>query len=206
LSLSAPTYLRDIGPIALLQVQPEALTGERNRVGYYDPTPLLVVPELLISAEGIIGITAEGREVLDVHHTAHRRSANSGGVNGISLGVSSHYRALRERFGEQITDGIAGENIIVAYDGILTPAEAKPGLAIQSSASGDFASLINVLVATPCIEFTQFAANAGRPMALADLKAALQFLNHGRRGFYATLAGAETVRIRTGDRVFVVDA
>src|SRR5262249_26098605 len=110
--------MRAIGQIARLQVQQSSLKVEEWGQVYYDPAPLLVVELLQLSPEGVIGITADGRRVVDVHHMRHPTSHNSRGVNGVSLGFTSHYVAMRQAFGEHLLDGMAGENILVSASSI----------------------------------------------------------------------------------------
>jgi len=200
--------MQEIGRITLLQVQKSKLVIEdlHQVYDYYDPTPLLVVESLQLSPEGVIGITADGGKVMDVHHMHHPHSCNIKGSNGVSLGFTSHYASMRKAFGEHLVDGVAGENIIVAADAILTLADLGKRLVIQTQSAGQSVYLTRLKVATPCIEFSQFAANAGMPMPAQQLKATLQFLNEGRRGFYAIVAASnDDTTIRVGDRVLADD-
>ncbi len=41
------------------------------------------------------------------------------------------------------------------------------------------------------------------PGTTADLKSALQFLNHGTRGYYCQLVGATEAVVRTADLVYL---
>ena len=108
--------MRTIGTVTRLQIQRSTLkTGDKpNRV--YDPTPLLSVPILRVSPDGVLGGGSGGAWIVDVHHQAHPHTKNEDGLHGVSLGFTSHYAAMRERFGERLTVGCAGENIIAAAD------------------------------------------------------------------------------------------
>ena len=196
--------MQEIGRIAFLQVQRSALVIEdRHQAYYYDPTPLLVVESLQLTPEGVIGRTADGSRVMDVHHMHHPDSHNNKGLNGVSLGFTSHYASMRQAFGNHLVDGSAGENIIIEAETILTLGDLGKRLVIQTQCTGQKIYLTRLKVATPCVEFSQFAANGGMPMAAEQLKATLQFLNKGRRGFYATVAASnEEMCIGIGDRVF----
>jgi hypothetical protein len=124
------------------------------------------------------------------------------GVNGISIGFTSHYREMRERCGPHLSDGIAGENILVESDRSFALADLGQRLVIQT-ATGALVHLAELVVAAPCNEFSQFAANQAERLPPEALKATLQFLNDGRRGFYATLASApDGAVVRAGDLVF----
>ena len=198
-----PENMRAIGQIKQVQVQPESLSIEQGQESYYDPTPLLVVEQVRLFPGGIVGVTTTGKHVMDVHHIDHLDSRNSRGSNGVSLGFSSHYCSMRARFGERLVDGCAGENILIEAAEIVTLPEIEHGLAIQSAATGEFVYLKHLKIARPCMEFSQFAANEGRPLPAAELKATLQFLDNGLRGFYATVANDEgKIAIRAGDTVY----
>ena len=169
-------------------MQRSSLKAGQKPESSYDPTPLLVVERLRLSSRGVIGITAEGREIIDVHHADHPQSKNRED-NGVSIGFSSHYESIRTQYGEHLWDGCAGENILVEVETgrIFTQPDLGSSIAILSQATGQFVSLTDLQIAAPCVEFSRFAANFGMPLPPDQQKAALQFLDEGRRGFYATL-------------------
>ena len=198
--------MHEIGRIKQVQIQRSSLKRGERLSRYYDPTPLLVVESLELTPDGVFGITINGKQVMDVHHINHPISRNHNGINGVSLGFTSHYKAIRNQFGEHLVDGCAGENILIETDAIITLPDLGNRIAIQSKEIRVFVHLINFKVAAPCVEFSQFAANHGMPLAAEPLKAALQSLNDGIRGFYATVIDQETLMlVKAGDRVFVVD-
>ncbi|MDQ2715730.1 MAG: hypothetical protein M3Z08_12550 [Chloroflexota bacterium] len=200
-----PENMRAIGRIVSVQVQPTSLKYKHDSVGYYDPTPLLVVQSLRLSNKGVIGVTADARSIMDIHHVEHPQSGNSRGANGVSIGFTSHYQAMRARFGERLVNGCAGENILVETEGIMTLTDLGSAVAIQVCGNGQLAYLTRLKVAAPCVEFSHFAANAGTQLPAAELKETLQFLHNGLRGFYATLTGEQgEISVRAGDEVFVV--
>lgn len=194
----------EIGQVKLVQVQRASLKfGERpNR--YYDPSPLLVVERLLASAEGAVGVTADGKTVVDVHHTGHPDSKNIKGANGLSIGFTGHYRQMRARYGGHVLDGCAGENIVVEADQRFGLDDLGRQLAIQSSATGQIVYFTQLLVAAPCVEFSHFCNRVSSPLSAEQLKATLQFLDDGIRGFYASVDGQSQAAIRAGDKVFIV--
>ncbi len=198
--------MHEIGRITLLQVQRSSLKlGERLET-YYDPTPLLSVGSLRLTPRGVFGIAENGSEVMDLHHIHHPDTHNIRGVNGISIGFTSHYQSMRESYGEHLADGIAGENILIEADSIVALNDLGSRLAIALQETGQFVYLTKLKVAAPCVEFSQFAANHGKPLPPAQLKATLQFLNDGRRGFYATIEDApHELIVHVGDKVFVVN-
>jgi hypothetical protein len=67
--------MREIGRIKLVQVQRASLKAGERPYRYFDPTPLLVVDGLLLSPGGVVGLTADGDRVVDVHHVEHPASS-----------------------------------------------------------------------------------------------------------------------------------
>ena len=198
--------MREIGRVKLVQVQRSSLKVGERPYRYYDPTPLLVVDGLMLSPGGVVGLAADGGRVIDVHNADHPASKNQRGINGVSIGFTSHYQAMRERFGPHLTDGCAGENILVEAGHTFALGDLGGQLAIET-AGGAIVYLTDLLVAAPCAEFSQFAAGQGERLPAEALKTTLQFLQDGMRGFYATSDGAPADAIvRTSDRVFVVVA
>jgi hypothetical protein len=196
----ASSGLVPLGPIVRLQIQRSSLKlGEKpNRV--FDPAPLLEVDTLSLSPSGAVALLPDGSALLDVHHALHPRSRNSDGVNDLSVGFTGHYARMRERYGPHLADGVAGENVLVANAAQIDLASVQRGLAIQS-ASGDWVWLRGLRVALPCVEFSTFAA---RPTAPEAIKAALQYLDHGLRGFYCAYEAPEHATIKVGDIVWAV--
>lgn len=194
--------MREIGRIKQVQIQRSPLKIGQKPHRYYDPSPLLIVNSLLLSPRGVIGVTAEGEEIIDVHHVEHPASRNHS-VNAISVGFTSHYQSMRTYFGPHLLDGCAGENILVETEDEQEPKHLEQGIAIQSANTGLVVRLTDIMVAAPCVEFSQFASCDIMPLVGERLKEALQFLDNGKRGFYMTLAPEqEPVAIQAGDIVF----
>jgi hypothetical protein len=125
--------MRTIGTIDRLQIQRSSLkTGEKpDRV--YDPTPLLPVPRLTVTPDGVLGASDDGGWLVDVHHRAHPATKNEDALHGVSVGFTSHYAAMRARFGERMVVGCAGENIIVTTDRMFTYDDLAAGVVIVAS-------------------------------------------------------------------------
>lgn len=192
-----------IGRITLLQIQRASLKAGERPHSYYDPAPLLELPSLRLTRDGAIGQPAGGDPIVDVHNAGHPQSKNARGKNGTSIGFTSHYQAMRERFGPHLTDGCAGENIVVATERVLGLADLGSELLIVGD-DGRCARLGALVVAAPCVEFSRFANFAGEPLSPDELRATLQFLGEGMRGFYARLAEAEA-EVKAGDLVYRVE-
>ena len=197
--------LRPLGKIVRLQIQRSTLkVGEKpNR--RYDPSALLAVDELTLTPDGALAVRglAEGGTLLDVHHVGHPETRNNEGINDLSVGFTPHYTAMRERFGEHVEDGCAGENILIETLGLIELFALEGGLVIHSARAAGTPPiwLRNFRVAAPCRPFSGYVLN--RMVDEATLKATLQFLDNGLRGFYCTLTDEQSVTIAVGDEVLV---
>lgn len=194
--------MRVIGEIVRMQVQLEPLkVGEAPR-RRYEPAPITPVPALDLRPEGVEGVTEAGERLLDVHNARHPRSRNRGAENGLSIGFTSHYARMRERFGEHLTNGIAGESLLVETDETFADADLPGELAIETP-DGQRVPLVRVIVAAPCVEFSRWCLRFPEE-ARPDLTvtAALQFLNDGLRGWYASYDGPP-VRLPLGSRLLM---
>jgi hypothetical protein len=193
--------VRLIGTIVRLQIQESSLkVGDKPR--RYDPAPIRSVPALSVSSAGVVGLTGDGETILDVHHGDHPASKNRAGENGISLGFTGQYRAMRQRFGQHLADGIAGENILIAAHRQFEVAELAGGVVVEGT-GGRQLELRPVSVAAPCVEFSRYALqfpDDARPDA--TVTEALRFLDAGMRGFYTTYEG-EPAMVEVGARVFL---
>lgn len=190
-----------LGPIQRLQIQP--VWVKSGKPLQYDPAGLLSVGQLRISPGGISGVDDDGREVPDVHHADHPASRHRGD-NAVSLSFTSHYAAMRAHFGDHMADGCGAENILIGADRIITVADLRRTVVIRSAATGAWAVLDGPKVDAPCAPFARFAA--GGDATPAELKAALQWLDHGRRGFYLMPGDAAAMVIELGDMVYAADA
>lgn len=194
-----------IGPVVRVQVQRDPLKQREGQSVWYDPAPLAIVAALELTPTGVIGRDDTNTRIMDVHNAAHPASRYRG-ENGVSVGFTSHYGKMRERFGPHLTDGIAAEGILVETDAVLSLGDVAAGFVIVT-ANGEQIALDAVEVAEPCAPFSRFCLRLppDRP-ADASVTEALRFLRGGTRGFYATLApdheGATTVR--PGDMLYRV--
>jgi hypothetical protein len=195
--------MREIGRIKHVQLQRSSLKQGQRPQRYYDPAPLLLVERLLLAHGGVSAVGANGEAIIDVHHADHPETKQVQGKNGISFGFTSHYRAMRDQYGAHLTDGCAGENILVESDQVWSLDQLGQSLVIQR-AGEQIVVLASLLVAAPCVEFSHFAHLSPDPLTADQLRATLQFLDGGMRGFYARLADDQpAAEIHAGDRVFV---
>ncbi len=200
--------MREIGKIKLLQIQTGKLKIGQRPLSHYDPAHILVVERLLLSPEGAIGVTAAAEKIVDIHNARHPETRNNVN-NPITIGFTTHYAIMREKYGAHLTDGIAGENIIIETDQSFVWDDLVKGVAIQNAA-GTTHPFRLLKIAEPCYEFSHFAAgkNAtnGDPLRGVELKTTLQFLDGGIRGFHISpINDREPVNVATGDSVFVMD-
>ena len=189
--------MRDVGEIVRLQIQRSSLkTGEKpNR--RYDPTPLLTVERLAVTPDGMLGQSDGGAWLVDVHHRAHPQTKNEDGLHGVSVGFTAHYDAMRARFGDHLSPGCAGENLLAVADRRLSYEELAEGIAVVDAAGRELVRLDVLQVAHPCRPFTGWAL--GGTVEAQVLKEHLQFLDDGMRGFYCRATGSGVVSV--GDRL-----
>lgn len=189
--------MRRLGAVIRLQIQRSTLkTGERpSRV--YDPGPLVAVTRLALGPDGALGADpaadAAGAWIVDVHHRAHPATRNLDGLHGVSVGFSGHYGAMRDRFGDRLVLGCAGENLIAETAGRVRLEDVAGGLAVLAPGGGERVRLRVLEVARPCRPFTGWAL--GRLVEPAVLKESLQFLEDGMRGFYCVAEGSGVVEV-----------
>lgn len=200
--------MREIGKIKQVQIQTGKLKIGARPQSHYDPKHILVVERLLLSPEGAIGVTTEAEKIVDIHNARHPETRNNIN-NPITIGFTTHYATMRGKYGAHLTDGIAGENIIIDTDQSFVWDDLVKGIAVQN-ADGTQHPFRLLKIAEPCYEFSHFAAgkNAieGNALHGAELKHTLQFLDGGIRGFHISpLNDREPVNVTAGDTVFIID-
>jgi hypothetical protein len=189
--------MKVLGTVVRLQVQRSPLKPGPRATRVYNPTPLLEVAALEVDPRGVVGQTACG-PVLDVHHADHPDTRNRGS-NGLSLLPGAHYARLRERFGEHVLDGVAGESLLLEAAAAPWTLEDLARDLVLETTDGGLLPLTAPTVAAPCVEFTRFCLQRLPGPDDAELAAALEDLDGGARGFYVTVGG--TGRIEAGARL-----
>ena len=197
--------IRELGTVKMVQLQPSGLIINTPSGSFYDASRRVEVDSIQITTQGIEATIPNGKKVLDIHHINHPDKEYDDD-DLVSIGFTSHYEAMRDRFGEHMVDGIAGENIIIDYGQEVWMNDLGQRIAIENKDTGQKALFYMESFASPCSEFSHFAANSqNERLPAAELKANLQFLNKGRRGFLLGLCdGQKTVTVQPGDKVFVV--
>jgi hypothetical protein len=197
--------MKYLGTVKLTQIQRDRLKIGEKPNQTYKPDPILVVDAIRLTPQGVIGITADGGEMVDVHHQNHPNTRNVENRNSISVGFSALYHQMQERFGEMAKLGIAGENLIIENADAFDIHTIGSALVIET-ANGQKITLTVGNGIPPCRPFTRYMTQ--KPNLDGDeLESHLQFLSDGMRGFYLFLAGGITTNpiIQTGDKVYMVD-
>lgn len=184
--------------IIRLQVQREPLKVGKAPLRRYDPSPIESVHRLQVSPRGAFGLGERLGSVIDVHHTEHPRSRDRKGQGGVSVMGTGDYRRLQERYGDRITEGIAGESILLDAPDGLAGIDMPPEITLVT-ASGAIVTT-NVRVADPCVEFSRFCL-AQEPSSTVDdaVRQALIDLGDGARGYRGAATGSGVVGL--GDHV-----
>ena len=108
--------------------------------------------------------------MLDIHHINHPDKEYDDD-DLVCIGFTSHYAAMRERFGEHMEDGTAGENIIIEYDQEVWMDDLGQQIAIENAETGEKTFLDVLSFAAPCEEFSHFVANSQHEkLPAAELK------------------------------------
>jgi MOSC domain-containing protein YiiM len=196
-----------LGTIKLVQLQPNGLIIEKPSGYFYDESRRVEVDQLLINKKGIEATTPNGEHILDIHHLDHPDKEYDDD-DLVCIGFTSHYDKMRERFGEHMVYGSAGENIIIEFPEQVWLEDLGDKLAIENQDTGQLLVLEQIQVAAPCEEFSHFAAQKqDQRLPTSELKDILQFLSDGRRGFLLVLPeGQEDGFVRPGDKVYVVNS
>jgi hypothetical protein len=192
--------MRLLGRVVGLQVQRASLKVGDGADRRYDPSAIVPVPRLRVDADGALGVVDDGEPMVDVHNRRHPASKNRG-TNPLSVGFTSHYALMRQRFGAHLVDGIAGENMLVKCDEAFTAGILGERLLIRGQ-SGEI-RLIEMIVAEPCAPFSRFALGAAvRDADDPAIGEALRFLRLGMRGYYGVASRAG--EIARGDEVYLL--
>ncbi len=175
-----------IGTVVALQVQRSRLKPLPAKL--YDPAALAPVAALEVGPRGGTGITADGERVLDVHHADHPDSRNRRLANGVSLMSLDAYTALRQRYGDHLVDGIAGESLLL--DGVLP----VTGQVVLETGEGEL-RLTAVQPIPPCVGFTCFCLRRAGLDTDDEVLTTLEALGGGARGCASPVVGAGVVHV-----------
>lgn len=212
-------------PVIRVQVQLDHMKPGLPPRRRYEPGILREVAELRVGSDGAVGADEDGTEYLDVHNVRHPHTRDAKGRSGISIMTTGDYAALRGRYGPHLTDGIAGESVLLDFAAGLAGRAMPTELAIVTGALAQRAggtatggvmpavtpvavdaparlALTGVHIAKPCVEFTRFCLRRDDFDVDDEITKTLKDLDGGARGYKMT-AVAPAV-IRPGD-VLTVD-
>jgi hypothetical protein len=185
-----------IGAIVLTQFQLNKLRDGGGDSRNYDPSNL-AEGRLLLTPWGVLGEWHDGWAV-DRHHRDHPQNESHHPDRTLSIGFSSHYDLMGDRFGE-IELGAAGENLIVDVDRRIMVDDLVGSLSIRSQ-DGDVVSLGPAAVATPCVPFTKFCLS-DHDAPIEAIKENRAWLDDGMRGFVMAIEG--TMMVNPGDELWL---
>jgi len=179
-------------PIVRLQVQTEPLKVGTAPLRRYDPSSIESVHHIEVSSSGVIGFAERYGSVTDVHHVDHEHSRDRKGLAGVSIMGTGDYATLRARYGDHLTEGIAGETLLLDAPAGLAGLFMPPVISVITTAG--VIELTQVRVADPCVEFSRFCLGQQPSSVISeDIKAALIDLDNGHRGYRAVVTGSGVI-------------
>ena len=182
-----------IGQIEILQIHGD----EVSRRDRFDPAPLIQVDEASVDVNGMLGWTGSAW-VVDNHHTSW---PEPGPRRPLSVGFTSHYEKMRERYWD-IPPGAAGENVVISCDRVVLFDDLGEKIIIRGDDRE--VELLPLKVAKPCLQFSSYMRQLPELGGYEDLRDDLAFLDDGIRGFIVTVdAAVPPTRLRVGDEVFL---
>jgi hypothetical protein len=184
--------------IVRLQVQTDPVKVGRAPLRRYDPAVIESVPRIEVSPSGVVGLAERLGSVMDVHHVDHPRTRDPRGNGGVTVMGTGDYARLRADYGDHLTEGVAGETILLdAPDGLAR--RPMPTQITVLTAGGPIA-LARVEVADPCVEFSRYCLGLEpSPIVGDDVRRALVDLDDGARGYRAVADGSGVIAL--GDEV-----
>lgn len=188
--------MHKIGDIVALQIQRDRI--KIKGVGYL-PELIQPIEEAALHGGGMIGHD-DGSWVMDVHHPFHP-TGKGNASRAVSFGFTSHYAAMRRRFGV-VPDFVGGENIIVDTATMLSVEDLAGGVVVRTAAAD--IEFTEAIVLAPCREFTSHLLGLAAPAAKDAIADDIAFLADGMRGFGAGVDGGPFT-VSVGDEVWVKD-
>jgi len=186
--------------IVRLQVQSEPLKTGKAPLRQYDPSAIESVHRLEVTPSGVAGLAEQLGSVLDVHHTDHPMSRDRKGTAGLTLMGTGDYVRLQERYGNHLTEGIAGETILLDAPQGLAGLDLPTAITVHTRRGP--LQLTRVRVADPCVEFSRFCLRQPPEATVnEDVEQALIDQAGGARGYRAAAAAFGTIGL--GDQVEV---
>lgn len=185
---------KTIGTITKLQI---ALSKIR-RDPIYDPDPLREVSRIRLTAEGVLGHDGTAW-MLDSHHHSYpdRRPVPHHRV--LLIGFEGNNRLVWEEY-RPIPMGIAGENLIISSEEVITADDVEEGVRIKNER--DEVVLPEVLPAEACVPFTRWVLNQP-DLHAQDVAGPRHHLSQGLRGFFIPYDRPQPYDAQVGDEVAI---
>lgn len=186
--------MRELGRIVHLTVQVAPLKRGEPPARWYDATRIRRVDAVTITEDGVVGhLDGHPDAIVDVHNRTHPRSRHRG-ANGLSLGVRGHYELMRGWFGPRVTEGIAGENLVIDRDERLLLDDLAGGVTVVGDEELELVAAQDI---EPCVEFCRFLLGGEH----GPVREPLRQLRGGIRGFNLGVAAGTGTVLREGDVV-----
>lgn len=185
---------KTIGTVSKMQI---ALSKMR-RDPIYDPDPLREVSRIRLGADGVLGHDGTAW-MLDSHHHMYpdRRPVPHHRV--LLIGFEANYRFVSDKY-RPIPMGVAGENLIITSDRVITAEDVDEGVRI--SGENDSVVLREVLPAEACVPFTRWLMDQP-DLHAQDVAGPRHELSQGLRGFFIPYDRPEHYDAQVGDEVAI---
>lgn len=173
-----------LGVIDILQVQRDPLKMDLGDREVYQTTNLVPVNRMRVTRRGVFGVLEDGQAVIDAHNSDHPLRGGKFTRRTLSIGFTPYYDRIRARFGMHLVDGCAGENIIVRSSTAFSQADLAGTIVVMRGLEKvEIARLRVTQWLEPCDPFSHYVNQAEDRLPPEQLKATLQFLREGHRGF-----------------------
>jgi hypothetical protein len=146
----------------------------------------------------VVGLAERLGSVMDVHHREHPRTRDRKGVGGVTVMGTGDYARLRADYGDHLTEGLAGETILVDAPAGLARRPMPPQITVLTV--GGAVVLSRLRAADPCVEFSRYCLRQEPSPTVDDaVRLALVDLDDGARGYRAVADGSGVIAL--GDEV-----
>ncbi|WGW13002.1 hypothetical protein LWF01_04300 [Saxibacter everestensis] len=181
-------------PIVGIQIQRDRMKPGKAPLRRYLPEVRLPVTRIDFDLTGVWHTDEAGTTQLDVHNRNHPRTRDPKGRSAITFMGTGDYEKIRAEYGTHIFDQVAGETLLVDAPAGLANREIPAEVTLRT-AGGDV-RLSSVRVAKPCVEFSRYCLREEPTSEVSDaVRAALDFLDHGIRGYRSVPTEAGTVSL-----------
>jgi hypothetical protein len=182
--------MHEIGKIVAIQIQTQV-----------DAESLISVPKAFLAPNGVTGVQENGEEIQDIRHSEHPETIATNESKPLHMTFTNRYAEIREQFGEHVTDGMAGEHIIVQVNYPFDKHGMGNSLVLHNQQNGKMVRLVETQKLEATLELANFIKKDTIPEAMSE--AAVEFLAE-KRGYSAQPQIDEAVEVNIGDVLYVV--